>query len=303
MPLIVTLDLFSGLPNPKFAIPDTEAQRIETLVRSAGLADRRLPLPPPRLGYRGIRIERAGVGGPVKPLAVIRAGEHVESEKLLVDYARRSLGDRISQTAWSHVTSTLERYEREGPERYEGREERGEPGWLERIEEFFEEWREPKDADDGGCPPCVAADAPTYDPGPWNTEPTLSNNNCYNYANNQATNTFAQPGRAHGYTLSVDACGDVQPGAVLDGLAATTNFTTPLGAGQGWYVALVLAPGFDYHWYRQDTVGCWSHKPGHTPARNVDNSGNPITDPQTADRGPYSVFCSYMIAYTTDVIY
>lgn len=26
-------------------------------------------------------------------------------------------------------------------------------------------------------------------------------------------------------------------------------------------VALVIAPGIDYHWYKQDSDGYWSHKP------------------------------------------
>lgn len=46
----------------------------------------------------------------------------------------------------------------------------------------------------------------------------------------------------------------------------------------------------DYHWYRQNADengnfdGTWSHKPGNTEVRNVDNSGNVIYDPRTADR-------------------
>jgi hypothetical protein len=30
---------------------------------------------------------------------------------------------------------------------------------------------------------------------------------------------------------------------------------------------------------------------GGSPATNLDNSGNIITDPRTADRGSYTVFC------------
>ena len=71
--------------------------------------------------------------------------------------------------------------------------------------------------------------------------------------------------------------------------------TAKLFAGKGWYVALVVWPGTDYHWYRQDKVGCWSHKPGQTAVRNVDNAGQPIADPKTCNRGPYTVFCSYMV--------
>jgi hypothetical protein len=58
-------------------------------------------------------------------------------------------------------------------------------------------------------------------------------------------------------------------------------------------VALVVAPGWDYHWYRRDENGRWSHKPGGTRATNLDNSMNPISNPETANRGPYTDFCGY----------
>jgi len=52
-------------------------------------------------------------------------------------------------------------------------------------------------------------------------------------------------------------------------------------------VALFLdnkGPRQDYHWYRQDSTGFWSHKPGGTEVSHVDASGNPISDPAVADR-------------------
>jgi hypothetical protein len=155
------------------------------------------------------------------------------------------------------------------------------------------------------CPPCNAVDAPQYNPMMWNIPGVQPFNNCYNYANNQITNTFAQPGRAHGQMYTVLQCngaGAVEPAALADALIAAPNFTGALAAGKGWYVALVIWPGVDFHWYRQDKTGCWSHKPGGTAARNTDNSGNTITNPQTANRGPYVNFCTFMITTTCVVI-
>ena len=34
--------------------------------------------------------------------------------------------------------------------------------------------------------------------------------------------------------------------------------------GDGYAVLLVIWPNRDYHWYRQDADGTWSHKPGST---------------------------------------
>jgi hypothetical protein len=98
------------------------------------------------------------------------------------------------------------------------------------------------------------------------------------------------------------ACNKVTPAAQADGLVVTPNFSGVLAPGFGWYVALVIWPNNDYHWYRQDKNGCWSHKPGETPVRNVDNSGNQIADPKTCNRGPYTQFCTYMITKKTVVI-
>jgi hypothetical protein len=80
-----------------------------------------------------------------------------------------------------------------------------------------------------------------------------------------------------------------------------TNAPNPPPAKAGYYpVALVMDPGVDYHWYRLDNNGKWSHKPGWSNATDVDAAGNPITNPEAASRdyssggGPnYRVFCGY----------
>jgi len=66
--------------------------------------------------------------------------------------------------------------------------------------------------------------APNYLPSWWNgNRGRLLNNNCYNYANDRATGTFAQPGRAFArrrgqiYNLVLNPAA-VQAAAVSDGL-------------------------------------------------------------------------------------
>lgn len=54
---------------------------------------------------------------------------------------------------------------------------------------------------------------------------------------------------------------------------------------EGYYkVALFLAPGEDYHWYRQLPNGRWVHKLSTTEATDSDASGNIIYDPQDCNR-------------------
>lgn len=52
-------------------------------------------------------------------------------------------------------------------------------------------------------------------------------------------------------------------------------------------VALALNFGVDYHWYRQNPDGSWSHKQGNTDVKNWDAYGEIIMDPRTANLSPY----------------
>ncbi|NOK61955.1 MAG: hypothetical protein GFH27_549289n350 [Chloroflexi bacterium AL-W] len=113
------------------------------------------------------------------------------------------------------------------------------------------------------------------------------NNNCYNYAANSRTNTFAQPGRASGQMFSTISCADVGAAAVRDGWQSSCRSDNNL------QTCLVIWPGMDYHWYRLCINNHWCHKAGQTPARNTDDSGQLITDPETCNRGPYTDFCGY----------
>lgn len=61
----------------------------------------------------------------------------------------------------------------------------------------------------------------------------------------------------------------------------------------GTYKVALVSYSYDYHWYRQDSDGYWSHKPGTTAVKRTYNSGNLILDPETCDRGPYVNFLGF----------
>jgi hypothetical protein len=90
------------------------------------------------------------------------------------------------------------------------------------------------------------------------------------------------------------SCAAVKPAAIKDELIDAPNANNKCPK-EGHLVALVVAPGFDYHWYRKGRNGYWSHKMGGSPVTNVDNSGVLIPDPRSANRGAYTNFCSFMI--------
>lgn len=122
----------------------------------------------------------------------------------------------------------------------------------------------------------------------WNGGAYVRRNNCYNYASNYRSNTFAQPGNQSGHPFSYPpACGGVGSSVRFDGWADTCRTSNNLT------IALVIWPGTDFHFYRKCSGGLWCHKPGQTPAKNTDDSGNLISSPQTANRGPYTSFCEY----------
>ena len=127
------------------------------------------------------------------------------------------------------------------------------------------------------------------------------NNNCYNYSCNIASNSFAQPGRQHGYPIPEPPTGSgVQTGAQKDGLIFVGTQISDLTkhaatAANGHYVALLISsadttygwPG-DYHWVRSDdntTFQSWSQKDGNDQVTNFDFAGNPITNPASANWG------------------
>lgn len=144
---------------------------------------------------------------------------------------------------------------------------------------------------------------PSYHPQFWNDNGTVqSGNNCYNYSNNKRTDTFAQPGRRAGamYPQPI-SCSGVYQAALADGLSALPSSGKCACKDQ---LALVVDPGNDYHWYRRDQNGMWTHKPGPGSATNLDNSNNVIANPETANRCGawlcYSEFCGYLCSCSSN---
>jgi hypothetical protein len=289
MPVRISLNVYSGRPNPSWELSDEQAETL--LEQVGGLTESTAAKPPgvlSGLGYRGFLVERSATA-PEGPLSlyvhegIVDRGQLQANaidgdqaiERTLLESGRRAIDDGL----YNYVAQEMN------------------------MRKDLSALLQSVQIAAAGCPRVQAADAPPYNPGKWNTPAVQPHNNCYNYANDQITNTFAQPGRAHGKPIPPAlTCPVTQPSAVADGLTSTGGFGAPLGAGKGWYVALVIWPGRDYHWYRQDNVGCWSHKPGQTAARNVDNAGAAITDPRTCNRGPYTDLCGYMVTTRTVVI-
>lgn len=135
-------------------------------------------------------------------------------------------------------------------------------------------------------------DGPGYNPQFWTDSYTRQvSNNCYNYAVNRATDSFATPGGPDGleHIWPLD-CKSVTDAAMADGLQPISSGAAPC---DGHRVFLGVHAN-DFHWWRQDGPKFWTHKPGMTPPVDVDDNGDKIEDPLKANLGPYEAcdfFC------------
>lgn len=294
MKVKVTIDIFSGRPNPTIELEGREAKKILDQVDLSSAfrknTDKQLP-EPVNLGYRGIIIEQEdGVSDKIP-------------QRIRITPDRAYAGDNSAATK----DNNFEKYIFDRLPEFKGVGSKKE--FQKELENQIEVFRKERLELQRKWPieiikwPWVNACScsPEHEIAWWNDGAQKQlNNNCYNYSTNYRTDTFAQPGKAASlqYT-SLSGCvvaagqRSAKDGAVADCLIdmPAANNVCP---GKGHLVALVVAPNWDYHWYRKGPDGKWSHKPGSTQATLVDNSGNPISDPRTANRGPYTQFCTFM---------
>jgi hypothetical protein len=287
----VTLDIFSGRPNPVWEITEQEQQ--ELIDRVAG----RAVWPPsavrrPKLGFRGFgvaadsdaQLVRAAlppsfyVGAEALPasstnqepaLPLLGAAESDDTALWLLTTAKRAVDDTLLSYA-DEVVRTRRAAPPEQPRPRVAQERQ--PSLL-------------------SAPQSVSCNIQNslYNPNFWNQPWIQPYNNCYNYAMNYPSNTVAQPGRISGQLYSAFTCAEIEDAATADGCTADCD-------GPVKEVALVLWPGFDFHWYRKHSNGFWAHKVGPNRATRLDSDNRIIGGalaPATCDRGPYTVFCGY----------
>jgi len=161
---------------------------------------------------------------------------------------------------------------------------------------------------------CLLA-MPEFTPDPWNSPVNQPYNNCYAYVFDDLRSdrtTKPQPGDILGVPSIPSeefSCPRLQ-NAIHNDYPSDSYWLPPNDQGQsaaetpcacGYYkafLALDETPGNkDYHFWRQDRSGYYSHKPGDLAATNRDGNGNLITNPLTASRRVgdfnYSTPCSF----------
>jgi hypothetical protein len=304
--LRIEVDVMSGRPNPEWFITDSDAtsRLLDAVAQSRG-AVAQVGAGYDGLGFRELRIWTIE-DDPGRPRGIPRefalASTAAEDFKSSGELARRVIEDMTSfgeVRLVAHEFTPLTRELRDAV--------------LERLDRFLADPPRPPTPQpppgsnplrttiqDERCTQCEY-EVSQFNPGFWNTPYVQPRNNCYNYARNWRTDTFAQPGRAHGAQTSTMACGTVITAAMADGLHKRCD-CLPASEYPRRLMALVIDPGWDYHWYRHQRGGFWGHKPGSTAARNVDNNNVVIANPETCARGGYTDFCDYFYAGRSVVI-
>lgn len=146
---------------------------------------------------------------------------------------------------------------------------------------------------------------PKFQPRKWNNEEVQPNHNCYAYV----LNTIAprqgkpQPGYFSGFPpLEKEDynCLSFYQRLKKD---IPSLYLTTFGekCKKGFYKGFIAIDpkdeDQDYHFYRQDKSGYWSHKPGRQEAVNYDSNGKKIINPVKANRKykyfDYSTACFF----------
>lgn len=167
----------------------------------------------------------------------------------------------------------------------------------------------------------LSGSEPKYNPSKYNKYKGMKDaQNCYAYAFNykklpksctkhKCSKAFPQPGRKSGYPKWSSVKGKRCPDLVSRLLGdipdiKLSNFTERCPK-KYYKIAFVTDEDQDYHFYRQDSNGYWSHKPGSTDVIRVDALGRRIYDPALATREynssglNYNNFCGYMCVPNT----
>jgi len=278
MPVKVSLQVFSGRENPTWELDPLQVQELRDRLKGLVTSLERPPGTLGGLGYQGFALD-AERELDLEPSLFVHAGlvdtgasnatlqaPGGELERWLLSTAGDALAPALREYVEAQLPSSPRLAGRSSPSR------------------------------------AKALEVPRFEPSVWNSDDNVRrHNNCYNYASNKLTNTFAQPGRGSGLIFTRLEGTEVARAIVRDGVEALARPGAPAETPiEGHFIALVIWPplpgeseGTDYHFFRLDETTHWSHKPGQTAARDVDAAGRGISDPATCDRGPYTEFVGY----------
>ncbi len=322
----VTLHVFSGVPDPSWYLTREQEIALEKKIGSAkSLPVARSQAVPPDVGYRGFSLE--GLQDPdlrgkayifsdmleVEGKSLAVKGD-VNLERWLLDTA----GDSLNPETKSYVLKLMAESRQSSAGISPGEQEDAVEIEAEDEQDVTYMLRDPQtepkslSGKELKAPYRFIMKAPRYEPQRWNNPRVRPRNNCYNYGTNRLTSTYAQPGRYSGRPLAAMGrmtCAKVRRAVMSDRLIPfgyrrraegdeqplPRDLIAKARTVQGHLAAVAVAPGHDYHWFRLDNNGWWSHKPGSSPATDR-HKGRKISDPRQWKT--YPQFCGFFFVPT-----
>lgn len=293
MRLRVTIDIFSGRPNPTWIVGSDQAASI---LREIVLHRSVIGSPPPgsaRLGYRSVILELLQDQPPLEydlPAAFSIAGGTSTNEAKAIELAQ----NLIDKAPFEDPDVGATRGDLSA-----GAAQRARVFFAGQIGNVQSSLIAPfSDADtmpvDTMLPNLSPYETAPFTPEFWNAPSHIAHNNCYAYAANRRTDTFPQPGRSSGREVISFSAEEIVEAARSDGAVRAADKVDPSEAPR-YLAALFVWPGRDYHWYRLHSDRSWGHKPGPGPAGVLDNAGTLIRDPRLCSRGSYTDFCGFYL--------
>lgn len=145
----------------------------------------------------------------------------------------------------------------------------------------------------------MSGSEPEYNPQQWNKDSIQSTHNCYAYLLDDIMpniQKFPQPG-VYGY-INQSPGNNIESGGFTDDDTCDTMFkkmqndipeTYRVNVNDrcmpGFYKGyFALDPGDDYHYFRQDSTGMFSHKPGKLKIFQLDSDGKAIYRPDLSEK-------------------
>ena len=247
--LKITVDLFSGRPNPSWIIDDHRGKEILDQISKNRDIISKIDKGYDGLGYRGIQIELMGdesIKGIPTQFAIANGILKNQKESLNIArgivyqmprYEKMSLDllniTPVNKEMQQIIFEELDSYEKNIDSIFS----------YMKIRQLIRKRRSTTRVtlNDSTCQNCQYEES-RYNPNFWNSNRnTRSNNNCYNYARNWRTDTFAQPGRYAGQQAANMSCAEVRAAALRDGLHERCN-CLPQSEYPRRLMALVVAP-------------------------------------------------------------
>jgi hypothetical protein len=134
--------------------------------------------------------------------------------------------------------------------------------------------------------PCSGIE-PSWEPDKWKSNSKY--NNCYSYALNDHNESRQQKAIPGTDSSGLFTCSRLMDGIKLDHPQTYVGtFEKPCQIGFRKIYAAVAdiddSGENDFHFWRQDQDGLWSHKPGSSQPSRLDATNGSIIDPELSDR-------------------